>query len=357
MKRLAELFWELLRIATCVIGGGYAILAVAEDVFARKGWTKEGELLERLSVFQMIPGLIATHTAVYVGNKIAGAWGALVGVVAVALPSVAVFTFVSVGYQALPLDHPVLQSVFAGLRAALTAVIASAVIRSVRAAPKDAFYWVLAAACLVALGGLALPVPLVLAVAMLMGLAETCRHPGRCASSVLPLLVFLKYGLLGFGGGFVLVPMYLQDFVGAGAVWLQLSAADFSNVMALSQATPGPVGVNCATYFGYRLAGVPGALVASALLLLPGSVIALAAFRSLARFQSSRLVCGILRGVRPASLALMLVALAAFARAACTGVCPIVLTLAGLVLLLTRRVGPIAVILGSAAVSAVVGVV
>ena len=48
MKRLAALFWELFRISLFVIGGGYAIIAVADDAFARRGWTEEGELVDRL---------------------------------------------------------------------------------------------------------------------------------------------------------------------------------------------------------------------------------------------------------------------------------------------------------------------
>ncbi len=68
MKKLASLFWELFKISLFVIGGGYAIIAVADDIFAKKGWTEEGELVDKLPVFQMVPGLIATHTAVYVGT-------------------------------------------------------------------------------------------------------------------------------------------------------------------------------------------------------------------------------------------------------------------------------------------------
>ena len=85
-------------------------------------------------------------------------------------------------------------------------------------------------------------------------------------------------------------------------------------MMALTQMTPGPIGVNAATFFGYRLAGVLGAIVASAALLLPGSLLAFVAFRSLERFSASRVVKGLLAGVRPASIALMAVALWAFAK-------------------------------------------
>ena len=97
MKRFAVLFCELFRISLFVVGGGYAIIAVADAVFARRKWTREGELIDRLPVFQMVPGLIATHTAVYVGNKLAGGLGALVGVTAVALPAIVIFTCVSWG--------------------------------------------------------------------------------------------------------------------------------------------------------------------------------------------------------------------------------------------------------------------
>ena len=327
---LFTLFWELFKISLFVVGGGYAIIAVADGVFAKKGWTREGELADRLPVFQMIPGLIATHTAVYVGRKVAGGVGAALGVAAVALPSVVIFAFVSAGYHALPLDNPHLLAAFTGLRAALTGIVAATVLRGWRRNLPDAFSYSLAAAALAALS-FGIAVPWVLAAAMAIGLVSTIQAPSkdglqprsrRFRSSWLPLLLFLKYGALCFGGGFVLVPMYIEDFVGAGAPFLQLPEPVFADLMALTQMTPGPIGVNGATFFGYRLAGVPGAVLASAALLLPGSLLAYFAFASLDRFSESRVVRGILRGVKPTSIALMLVALAAFARMSVLTVAP-----------------------------------
>ena len=72
MKTYLRLFVEFFRISLFVIGGGYAILAVADSVFSKLKWIREGELLDELPVFQMVPGIIATHTAVYVGRKVAG---------------------------------------------------------------------------------------------------------------------------------------------------------------------------------------------------------------------------------------------------------------------------------------------
>lgn len=317
MKRLAALFWELFRISLFVIGGGYAIIAVADDVFAKRGWTEEGELVDKLPIFQMVPGLVATHTAVYVGNKVAGGLGSLVGVIAVAIPSVAIFTFVSAGYASLPLDNPWLVSAFVGLRSALTGIIAATVLRSAKKLlnPFAAVLFVFSLAALMVGGA---PVWTVLLASMLIGISAEFVPVGGGRKFQSPAwlgtLLFLKYGALCFGGGFVLVPMYIEDFVGAAAPYLQIPAEEFSNLMALTQMTPGPIGVNGATFFGYRLAGVLGAVVASASLLLPGSLLAFLAFRSLDRFKASRVVQGLLKGVRPASVALMSVALWAFAK-------------------------------------------
>ncbi len=315
-RRLAALFWELFKISLFVIGGGYAIIAVADDIFAKRGWTEEGELVDKLPVFQMVPGLIATHTAVYVGNKVAGPVGSVVGVIAVALPSVVIFTFVSMGYSSLPLDNEWLISAFVGLRSALTGIIAATIARSAKKLASP-FAIVVFAASFAALACWNVPVWTVLLAAMLVGISsEFVPHGGKKfhTPAWLGLLLFLKYGALCFGGGFVLVPMYMEDFVGAAAPYLQVSEAEFSNLMALTQMTPGPIGVNAATFFGFRLAGVVGAALASAALLLPGSFLAFAAFRSLDRFSSSRIVQGLLAGVRPASVALMAVALWAFAK-------------------------------------------
>ena len=316
---LFRLFWGLFRISLFVVGGGYAIAVVADDFFAKRGWTEEGEIVGRLPVFQMVPGIIATHVAVYVGSKVAGRLGAAVGVAAVALPSVVIFTAVSMGYASLPVDNPWLASAFIGLRAALAGIVAATILRGWRRSLDSAFAYAVMAGAVAAIAAFGVAVPWVLLAAMALGLIvpESARPDGeatrRFRSSLLPLLLFLKYGALCFGGGFVLVPMYMQDFVGPSAAFLQISPEEFANLMSLTQMTPGPIGVNGATFFGYRLAGVPGAALASAALLLPGSIILYVVLRSLERFSGSRIVRGILRGARPASVALMLCALWAFA--------------------------------------------
>lgn len=318
-KKLFILFREMFRITLFILGGGFAIIAVADEVFAKKlKWTKEGELIEQLPIFQMIPGLIAGNTAVYVGNKIAGALGAAVALAAVALPSLIIFTIVSMGYNALPLENPMLNSFFVGLRSALTGIVAATALRSFRKSSTGAYALAVAVAATVAIGYFAVNPALVLVFAMIGGILAKCvsRRAGETKKKfrsffAIPL-IFLKYGSLCFGGGYVLVPLYIQDFVGESAHYLQLGIDEFSNLMALTQMTPGPIGINAATFFGYRLGGIAGAIIATVCLLLPGYFILLAVLKGIERFKTSKIVQGILFGVRPATVALILCALWSF---------------------------------------------
>ena len=317
MKTLARLFFEMFRIALFVVGGGYAIIAVADDVFSRKlKWTREGELVEGLSLFQTFPGIMAGHCAVYVGRKVAGPLGSAVALAAVALPSLAIFLLVSMGYGAIPIGNPWLVAAFGGLRSALTGVIAGMIVRGWTKSVHG-MYGYSAAAVAFALLACGMNPALVLVAAMVAGVVvEYAPRAGasrRFNSRGVVMLIFLKYGALAFGGGYVLVPMYIRDFVGAGASLLQLPPEEFANLMALTQMTPGPIGINAATFFGYRLGGVAGAAVATAALVLPGSVLLSLALASLERFSGSRVVKGVLAGVKPATMALMLSAALSFA--------------------------------------------
>ena len=130
-KRLMKLFFLFMKIALCVVGGGYAIIAAAEEVFEQKlKWLPKGDLINHLPVFQTIPGLIAGNSAMYVGYKIAGSLGAVVSLIAVALPSFVIISFVAVGFSWLPTDNPNVQGAFIGVRSALAGVVAATVIKS-----------------------------------------------------------------------------------------------------------------------------------------------------------------------------------------------------------------------------------
>ena len=212
MKILWTLFWEMFKIALSVVGGGYAILAVADEVFSKKmKWTKEGEVIEHLPIFQMVPGIIAGNTALYIGRKVAGLPGAIAALTGVFLPSVIVFSIVCAGYGLIPFGNVYLDGAFLGLRAALTGIIAAMIVRGWKKSVDGVGAFVIMSAALVAIGFLKWNPALVVAAAAFLGIAlRLIPHRSVAAGTrkllssfwLMPL-VFLKYGIIAFGGGYV----------------------------------------------------------------------------------------------------------------------------------------------------------
>ena len=116
---------------------------------------------------------------------------------------------------------------------------------------------------------------------------------------------FFKVGLFSIGGGLATLP-FLSD-LGTRTGWF--TAADLANVVAVSESTPGPLGINMATYVGFHIGGVPGGIIAPVGEVAPSVIVILLVARFLQRFRSSRLVDAAFYGLRPASTALIAAAL------------------------------------------------
>ena len=336
---LLRLFLEYVRISLCVVGGGYAIIAAADEAFGKRlKWLREGELLDRLPVFQMIPGLIAGNSAAYVGLKVAGLAGVATAMTAVALPSFAVILAVARGYEWLPMDDVWVQGAFFGLRSALAGIVLGTALKTWPRVMRGVYAHVALAVCLVLVlwfrvnaawtlvGGMACGIALELArprgggappsgdARPWRGLWPGVLFAAACAAlSPAVFATFAKFGLLCFGGGNVLVPVYFDEFVGPEAPLLQLPPEEFNNLLAITQMTPGPISVNAATFFGYRLHGVLGSFVGTVGLLAPSFFLMVLALRSLETWRAHPVVKGLLRGVAPATVALMVVAAKIFA--------------------------------------------
>ncbi len=123
------------------------------------------------------------------------------------------------------------------------------------------------------------------------------------------LFTFCKYGILCFGGGYMMIPMILADFVGNGKIF---SVEEFGNLLSISQITPGPVGINTATYVGYLNAGFGGALFATVGLVLPSLLLVSLAVTGINHWKETTIVRGILYGTRLASVSMILFAVTVF---------------------------------------------
>jgi chromate transporter len=108
--------------------------------------------------------------------------------------------------------------------------------------------------------------------------------------------VFSRIGLFTIGGGYALLPLIQREVVSRG--WLTNN--EYADILAISEVTPGPLSINTATFVGYRIAGIPGALLATFSLVLPSFIIVLLLGRVIARYRDDERVLRVFAGVRPA---------------------------------------------------------
>ena len=115
---------------------------------------------------------------------------------------------------------------------------------------------------------------------------------------------FFKTGLFAIGGGMATLP-FLHD-IGEATGWF--TQAQLMNMLAVSESTPGPIGINMATYVGFTVAGVPGAVIATLGEVTPSIIVILIIAALLRNFRENRYVDRAFYGLRPASTGLILAA-------------------------------------------------
>ncbi|MBQ8501291.1 MAG: chromate transporter [Bacteroides sp.] len=114
---------------------------------------------------------------------------------------------------------------------------------------------------------------------------------------------FFKIGLFGFGGGYAMLSM-IQGEVVTRYEWL--TAQEFTDIVAISQMTPGPIGINCATYVGFTATGsVWGSALATLAVMLPSFILMLTISRFFLKYQKHPVVEAIFSGLRPAVVGLL----------------------------------------------------
>ena len=272
------------RIGVIGFGGPPAHIALLRElVVERRGWLPARDFEDANAAAQLLPGPASTQMSIYCARRVAGNAGALAGGLAFILPGL-VLT-IAIAAVALQDDPPEwVQGLGAGAAAAVVAVVAQAGLqlaaasfehRSRAGLARALAYAVLGAAATVTVGAY------VVLVLLACGLAELAlRRSGRAAvhawpialplavtgAAALPALAWtaLKVGALSYGGGFVIVPLMQGDALDHD--WL--SHAEFANAVAYGQITPGPV-THTIAFIGWGAAGLPGALIASAIAFAP----------------------------------------------------------------------------------------
>ena len=359
--RLRELAILYLRLGTTAFGGPAAHIAMMEDeVVRRRHWLTREEFLDLLGVINLIPGPNSTEMAIQIGYRIAGWPGLLLGGVCFILPA-AVLTlalaWLYVHYGTLPQAASVLY----GIKAVMIAIVLQAIWNLSRTALKTKL--------LACIGGLAVVtnafgvnVLLVLfgaGVATIIAkrgaavlkttssLAMALPVSGNISNTIVgalgtkvpfglvPLFAFfLKVGAVLFGSGYVLLAFLRTDLV----VRLQwLTDKQLLDAIAVGQVTPGPV-FTTATFIGYLLGRIPGAVVATVGIFLPSFVFIAVIGPLVSRMRKSAVLGAFLDGVNVGALALMLVVTWHLGRAALIDWITVALALASAVALIRFKI-------------------
>ncbi len=159
---------------------------------------------------------------------------------------------------------------------------------------------------------------------------------------------YLKIGLFGFGGGYAMLSLIEREVVQSG--WI--SSQMFTDIVAVSQMTPGPIGINSATYVGYVVTGsVWGSIVATLTVVIPPFILTLLASHYITNHKESVLIQGAFKGLRPvvvgliASAALLLMNSENFGYDVSQRLISIALCVASFCVVFFTRIHPIVVII------------
>jgi chromate transporter len=372
-REVARLF---LKLGVIGFGGPAAHIALMEDeVVRRRRWLTREQFLDLLGATNLIPGPNSTEMAIHVGLVRAGWPGLLAGGACFILPAMLITLVLAAAYVRYG-RLPEAAWILYGVKPVIIAVVVQAVWGLARKAIATPLAAALALAVLVlALRG-ANEIVLLLAAAiglpLLRGLATAggarALAPGALlgftltgglapgagvaagAGAVLPqlALVFLKVGSILFGSGYVLLAFLRPDLV-ERTRWL--TDAQLLDAVAVGQLTPGPV-LTTATFIGYLVARVPGAVVATVAIFLPSFVFVALSSPFIPRLRQSPWAAGFLDGANAASVALMAAVTWELGRAAVVDRITAALALAAALVLLATRLNSAWLVAGGALVGA-----
>ncbi len=374
---LAELALLFLRLGLTAFGGPAAHIALMQaEIVERRKWLTKEEFLDLLGASNLIPGPSSTELAIYIGLRLAGWQGLLLAGTCFILPAfllVMGIAWIYVRFARLPQVTGVLY----GVKPVVIAVVLQALWNLGRTALKTRFLGgVGILATVVAFLNLS-PILLLFGAGALTGSRQWISDRGKSAVApllsllgliatlvALPLLlsrgaatfpvlnpkslfwVFLKFGSIVYGSGYVLLAFLRADLV-ARLHWL--TATQLLDAIAVGQVTPGPV-FTTATFIGFVLDGPRGAIIATVGMFLPAFLFVAVSGPLVPRLRKSPLAGAFLDGVNVASLALMAVVTWELGRAALVDGVTIALALVSALLLFRFRVNSLWLVLGGAVV-------
>jgi chromate transporter len=338
------------------------------EVVERRRWMNDQEFLDLNGATNLIPGPNSTELAIHIGRDRAGWWGLLVAGACFIAPATLIVLGFAVLYQRYGSTPPE-QSLLYGITPVVIAIVAQALWGLLKTAVKGPLTTIVGVGTLVLYLFPDIPeIPLLFGAALLVFAVENVRQRWGGVASFTPLgllslqllsvggtgsifLSFLKIGSVLFGSGYVLLAFLRSEFVGPG----MLTEQQLMDAVAVGQVTPGPV-FTTATFIGYLLEGVPGALVATVGIFLPAFVFVAVTGPFIPRLRRSPVLSSLLDGVNVVSLALMAGVTWELGRATVVNPFAAVIAAVALVLLFHFKVNSVWLVVGGGAVGLAVRV-
>ncbi len=267
MNELVKVFG---RIGLLSFGGPAAQIALMhQELVERRAWLTEDQFLRALSFCMLLPGPEAMQLATYAGWKRRGIAGGLIGGGLFVLPGAVVITFLALAYGAYG-NLPVVQALFLGVKATVVIIVVQALIKIAKRALLNATHIIIAIAAFIALFFLALPFPLIIAVAAIFGAMQSTTNTKTTPAAVnfkdtakviliggvlwiAPIAViaasqqeflmnvaifFSKLAVVTFGGAYAVLAYMTQEVV-VSYEWL--TTAQMMDALGLAETTPGPL--------------------------------------------------------------------------------------------------------------------
>lgn len=373
---LRELALFFLRLGTTAFGGPAAHIAMMEDEeVRRRKWVTREKFLDLLGAANLIPGPSSTEMAIFIGYLCKGWAGLFLSGVCFIVPAMMIVTVLAWAYLRFG-NLPQVTWVLYGVKPVVIAIILQALRHLGRTAVRNRFLGALAIVGLI-LNFLGINILVLLfgtgvisgmrqgliqdrarnwKPLVIMFLSVCCflavtyfaaglYSTGEVAFGLLPLFFFfVKVGSVVFGSGYVLLAFLQADLV---AHWHWLTTTQLFDAVAVGQVTPGPV-FTTATFIGYLLAGLPGALIATAGIFLPSFIFVAVSSPLIPRLRKSAVAGAFLDGVIMASLALMASVTYSLGRDAIIDLPTALLGLGSAVLLVRFRLNSLWLVLGAA---------
>lgn len=155
-------------------------------------------------------------------------------------------------------------------------------------------------------------------------------------------ITFFRIGMFSFGGGYAMLPLMEKEVIDIRG-WL--SSAEFIDIIAISEMTPGPIAVNSATYVGYKVGDTLGSVLATTGVVLPSLIVMLSILLFINRFRESKYIDWIFKGIRPIIIGLIAAAAVSIAFSSIVDFKAVIIAILIFYIVAIRKINPITAII------------